>query len=108
MTLDTDLFCRARNTRHILTLDKVAFAECQALGEIGRAAKGRQQPSIADARYLCRVSEVDSQQNNFFVECLFLTLGKVYFCFFSPNFNYVSTLYGPTCSILTQLSKCLL
>jgi hypothetical protein len=93
MTLDTDLVRRALNTRHILTLDKVTFAECQALGEIGHTAKGRQQPSIADARYLCRVSEVDSQQKNFFAECLSLTLGKVYFCFFIKFQLYSYTIW---------------
>jgi hypothetical protein len=36
------------------TLDKDLFTECQTLGEGPHSAKGRQQPSIADDRYLCR------------------------------------------------------
>jgi hypothetical protein len=47
---------------------------------------------------------------NFIVECLFLTLVKVYlFSLFSPNiFYYVQTVSEPTCLVLAQLSKCLL
>jgi hypothetical protein len=41
-TFDTDLLCRAQNTRHILTL-----------GEMRHSAKGHHQPSIIDGFKLC-------------------------------------------------------
>jgi hypothetical protein len=69
MTLDTDLLWQAWNTRQTPTLSKAVFTECQALDEMRRTANGHQQPSIVDDCYLCRVSGVDTRQNNFFVEC---------------------------------------
>jgi hypothetical protein len=117
--LDTNLLCQDPNTRHTLTLGKGVFAECQALGEMRHTTKGRQQSSIVDDHYLCRVSGVDTRQNNFFVGCppvgtwqikvvgcLYLTLGKVYFFVFCTKiFYYVPTLYMPACSILAQYIK---
>jgi hypothetical protein len=49
-TLDNDLLYRVWDTRHLQTLDKDLFAECQTLGEKRRSAKDRQQPSIGDVR----------------------------------------------------------
>jgi hypothetical protein len=125
MTLGIHLLCREPNTRHTPTLGTGGFAECQTLGEMRLTAKGRQQSSIADGRYLCRVSGVDTRQTDFFAECPVQTLGKaslyrvstpdtrqsIFFIFFisPPNFLWcVPTVYRPTCSILAQLSKCLL
>jgi hypothetical protein len=69
MTLGIHILCRALNTRHTLTFGKGDFAECQTLSAVRLTAKGRQQPSIADGRYLCRVSGVDTRQTYFFAEC---------------------------------------
>jgi hypothetical protein len=52
-----------------MTLGKDLFVECQTLDERQRSAKSRQQPSIADSRYLCRVSKVGTRQRSYFVEC---------------------------------------
>jgi hypothetical protein len=51
------------------TLGKDLFVECQTLDERQRSAKSHQQPSIADGRYLCRVSKVGTRQRSYFVEC---------------------------------------
>jgi hypothetical protein len=124
-TLDTDIFYRVRNTRHIMTLGKEIFAECQTLSEMRRTAKSRQQPSIGDGRYLCRVSRDDTRQTYLFAECSPLSTRQTYilssvfsdtrqsiflfFFFFPPNFLWcVPTVCRPTYSILAQLSKCLL
>lgn len=51
-----------------------------------RTAKGRQQPSIADGRYFCRAPSVcwhSGLGRACCAECLFWTLGKIYFLFFS-------------------------
>jgi hypothetical protein len=77
-TLDTDIFCRVRNTRHIMTLGKEIFAECQTLGEMRRTTKSRQQPSIGDGRYLCRVSRDDTRQTYLFAECSLLSTRQTY------------------------------
>jgi hypothetical protein len=53
-TLSNDHICREQDSRHMQTLDKDRYAECQTLGERRRSAKDRQQLSIADDRYLCR------------------------------------------------------
>jgi hypothetical protein len=45
------------------------IAECQPLVEKRLSAKGRQQPSTPDDRYLCRVPDVSTQQSIFFAEC---------------------------------------
>jgi hypothetical protein len=82
MTLGIHILCRAPNTRHILTLGKGRFAECQTLGEMRLTTKGRQQPSISDGCYLCRVSRDRHTTKLFFAECQRLTLGKAYFLFF--------------------------
>jgi hypothetical protein len=122
------LFCRALGKFQLSvmtvftesrTLGKETFAECQTLGEWRRSAKGRQQPSIADGRYLYRAPSFGTQQRSFFTECQtaktrqsmlcqvpFFTLGKVYFYFFifpTKLFGYVPTLCRPTCIILIQL-----
>jgi hypothetical protein len=41
----------------------------QTLGKRRRLAKGRQQPSIADDCYLCRVLGVDTRQRRYFAKC---------------------------------------
>jgi hypothetical protein len=105
---------RERDSRHTKTLGKDLFTECQALGEGRRSAKGRQQPSIADDRYLCRESGFGTRQSSYFAECLkpyfaecrMMALGKVYFSFFLFPIKllwYVPTLCRLTCSILAQL-----
>jgi hypothetical protein len=68
-TLGKDFLYRGQDTRYRQILGKGGFTECQALGETRRSAKGHQQPSIVDDRYLCRASSVDTRQNNFFVLC---------------------------------------
>jgi hypothetical protein len=45
------------------TLGENLFAECQTLGERRRSVKGRQQPSITDGCYLCRVSPARHSAN---------------------------------------------
>jgi hypothetical protein len=60
---------REQDSRHNNTLDKEIFAECQTLGKRRHSAKGRQQPSIADGRYLCRAPRVGTRQRSFFAEC---------------------------------------
>jgi hypothetical protein len=50
--------CWVQNTRHTLTLGKGVFTGCQALDETWRTTKGRQQSSMIDDRYLCRVSGI--------------------------------------------------
>jgi hypothetical protein len=57
-TLGNDHVYREQDSRHMETLDKDNFVDCQTLGEERRSAKSRQQPSIANNRYLCRVSHV--------------------------------------------------
>jgi hypothetical protein len=108
-----------------MTLGKEIFAECQTLSEMRRTAKSRQQPSIGDGRYLCRVSRDDTRQTYLFAECSPLSTRQTYilssvfsdtrqsiflfFFFFPPNFLWcVPTVCRPTYSILAQLSKCLL
>jgi hypothetical protein len=68
--LGNDLVCREQDSQHRNTLDKESFVECQTLGERWRSAKGRQQPSIADDRYLCRAPSFGTRQRSFFAECL--------------------------------------
>jgi superfamily II DNA or RNA helicase len=41
-------FAEGKKTRHKKTVNKGGFTECQALGEMRRSAKGRQQLSIVD------------------------------------------------------------
>jgi hypothetical protein len=123
-------------------LNKEVFAECRTrqspalgndrvyqeqdswhrntLGEWRRSVKGRQQPSIADGRYLYRAPSFGTRQRSFFVECFtcdtrhfmlcrvpFLNTRQSTFLFFlfsQPNFLwYVPTLCRPTCTILAQL-----
>jgi hypothetical protein len=95
-------------------------AECRTLSERRRSAKGRQHPSIADGRYLCRAPSFGTQQSSFFAECFssdtqhntlcrvpFLDTRQITFFIFlfsQPNFLwYVHTLCRPTCTILAQL-----
>jgi hypothetical protein len=91
-TLGNDHVYREQDARHMKTLD-----------ERRHSAKGCQQPSIADGRYLWRAPGFGTRQRSYFVaslpsvssptldklffdECLSWTLGKVYFYFFSfPN-----------------------
>jgi hypothetical protein len=54
-TLGNDCVYGEQDSRHRKTL-----------GESRRSAKGRQQPSIADGRYLCRVSFMDTRQSIFY------------------------------------------
>jgi hypothetical protein len=60
---------REQDTQHRNTLGKEIFVECRTLGERQLSAKGRQQPSKADGRYLCRASNFGTRQRNFFAEC---------------------------------------
>jgi hypothetical protein len=54
--LGNDRVYREQDSRQRKTLDKDNFAERQALDERWRSAKDRQQASIADGHYPCRVS----------------------------------------------------
>jgi hypothetical protein len=54
-TLGNDHVYREYDTRQRETLGKEQFAECQTLGEPRHSTKIRQQLSITDGRYLCRV-----------------------------------------------------
>lgn len=69
MTFETYLLYQAQNTRHIPTLGKGVFAECQAFNEMRHTINGCQQPSIVDDHHLYRVFVLNTRQNNFFVEC---------------------------------------
>jgi hypothetical protein len=93
------------------------FAECQTLGERRRSAKGRQQPSIADGRYLFRALDFGTRQRIYFLESCLAYIRQTMLCrvtilntrqsiflfffFFQPNFFwFVPTLCRLTCSIL--------
>jgi hypothetical protein len=65
----TTAFFESRNLGTGKTLGKDRFTERQALDERRSSAKDRQQPSIADGRYLCRVPGVDTRQRRYFAEC---------------------------------------
>jgi hypothetical protein len=67
--LGNDRVYREQDSRHRNTLSKEIFAECQTLGERQPSAKGRQQSSIADGRYLYRAPSVGTRQRSFFAEC---------------------------------------
>jgi hypothetical protein len=69
-TLGNNYVYWEQDSQHRKTLAKDRFAECQTLGEQRRSVKGRQQPSIANDRYLCRVSGFGTQQKNYFAKCL--------------------------------------
>jgi hypothetical protein len=90
--------------------------EYQTLGERWCSSKDRQQQSIADGRYLCRVSKVNTRQRSYFAEChppdtrqtMFYRVPTLHtqqniflFFFFSqPNFFcFVPTLCRLTCCI---------
>jgi hypothetical protein len=49
-------------------IGKDNFVECQTLSERRRSAKDRQQPSIADGRYLCRAPGFGIRQKSYFPE----------------------------------------
>jgi hypothetical protein len=92
----TTVFTESRTLGTENTLGKEIFAECQTLGEWRRSAKGRQQPSIADDRYLCQALSFGTRQRSFFAKCFTSdtrhhswTLGKVYFYF--PNQTFCCT-----------------
>jgi hypothetical protein len=55
--------------RELYTWHRECFVVCQTLGEPRRSAKGRQQPSIDDGRYLCREPGFGTRQSSFFGEC---------------------------------------
>jgi hypothetical protein len=118
--LGNDRIYREQDSRHRKTLGKEIFAECQTLGEWRHSTKGRQPPSIADGRYLCRAPGFGTRQRSLFAKCLMYdtrhsTLCRVspldtqekyifIFFFFQPNFLwFVPTLCRPTCTILAQL-----
>jgi hypothetical protein len=52
---------REQDARQRNTLDKEIFADCQTLGKQRLSTKGRQQPSIADDRYLYRAPRVGTR-----------------------------------------------
>jgi hypothetical protein len=105
-TLGNDHVYREQDSRHKKTLGKDNFVECQTLGEEQRSAKSRQQPSIANSRYLCQVSYVWPRQR-MLCQVPFLDTRQNIFLFFSisqPNFLwYVSTLCRLIYSIFAQL-----
>jgi hypothetical protein len=68
-TLGNDRVYRELDSRHKKTLGKDNFTECQTLDEGRLSAKGRQQPSIADGRYLYRVPDFGTRQRSYFAEC---------------------------------------
>jgi hypothetical protein len=65
----TTTFNESMTLRHINTLGKEIFAECQTLDEWQRSAKDRQQPSESDGRHLYRAPSFGTRQKNFFAEC---------------------------------------
>jgi hypothetical protein len=69
-TLGNDHLYREQDSWHRHTLGKNRFVECRTLGERRRLAKGPQQSSIDDDRYLCRESEFDNRQRSYFGESL--------------------------------------
>jgi hypothetical protein len=68
-TLENDRVCRDQDSQHRKTLGKDYFVECQTLGAIRRSAKNRQQPSIADGRYLCRAPGFGTRERSYFTKC---------------------------------------
>jgi hypothetical protein len=103
--LGNDGVCREQDSRYRNTL-----------GEGRLSTKGRQPPSKADGRYLCREPSSGTPQRIFFAECppfdtrqsklcrvppLDTRQSIFLFLFCQPNFlRYVSTLCRPTCTIL--------
>jgi hypothetical protein len=67
----TTAFSESRTLDTGKTLGKDRFSERQALDERRSSAMDRQKSSIADGRYLCRVSGVDARQRRYFAECRF-------------------------------------
>jgi hypothetical protein len=67
--LGNDHVYREQDSRHRKTLGKDIFAKCQTLGERQRSAKGRQLPSKADGRYLCREPSPGTRPRSVVVEC---------------------------------------
>jgi hypothetical protein len=67
--LGNDRVYREQDSRLKNTLGKEIFAECQILDEWQRSAKGRQQSSKADGRYLCQALSFGTRQRSFFDEC---------------------------------------
>ena len=67
--LGNDHVNREQDPRHRKTLGKDLFVECETLGERRRSAKGRQQSSIGDGRYLCRAPGSGTRQRSYFTEC---------------------------------------
>jgi hypothetical protein len=119
-TLGNDHIYREQDARHRKTLGKDRFAECQTLDEWRRSAKGHQQSSIADDRYLYWAPSIDTWQRIYFAECLKPDTRQTMLCrvsildtrqsifkffFFSqPKFLwFVPTVCRLTCSILAQL-----
>jgi hypothetical protein len=66
----TSVFTENRMLSKEIHPAKKIFAECQTLGKQRLSAKGRQQSSIANNRYLCRAPRVGTQQKSFFAESL--------------------------------------
>jgi hypothetical protein len=98
LLLATTLFNKSRTLGTEIHSTKKIFTECQTLGERQRSAKGRQPPSKADGRYLCREPSSGTRQASLpsaprltldrvsFAECHPWTLGKVFFYFTNQTF----------------------
>jgi hypothetical protein len=78
-TLGNDHVYWERVSRHMKTLGKDRFAECQTFGEQRRSAKGCQQPSIADDRYLYRESQAWHSANNVVPSAILDTRQSIFF-----------------------------
>jgi hypothetical protein len=117
--LGNDNICQEQDSRDRNTLGKDFFVECATLDEGRFSAKGRQPPSKADGRYLCREPSSGTRQRSFFAECPPFDTRQsklcrvpqldtrrsifLFFLFCQPNFLwYIPTLCRPTCTILGQ------